>query len=144
MTVALETIGLNKSFGGIVATNDVSLKIEAGARHALIGPNGAGKTTFVNQLTGVFAPTSGRVILAGEELEAQCTYSVRAKTPKPQRRSESVVRLLNHVISKALRALKCELFSGRQRDLFLEQLVAGECSAGYQYDGKRSFHGVMV
>ncbi len=68
MTVALETIGLNKSFGGIVATNDVSLKIEAGARHALIGPNGAGKTTFVNQLTGVFAPTSGRVILAGEDI----------------------------------------------------------------------------
>jgi ABC-type branched-subunit amino acid transport system ATPase component len=49
----LQTIGLEKRFGGILATNDVSLSIEKGARHALIGPNGAGKTTVINLLTGV-------------------------------------------------------------------------------------------
>ncbi|WP_343717715.1 ABC transporter ATP-binding protein [Inquilinus sp.] len=68
MTAALETIGLMKRFGGLVATNDVSLKIAVGARHALIGPNGAGKTTFVNLLTGVLAPSGGRVLLGGEDI----------------------------------------------------------------------------
>ncbi|WNJ90357.1 ABC transporter ATP-binding protein [Bosea sp. 685] len=65
---ALQTIGLVKRFGGIVATNDVSLTIERGARHALIGPNGAGKTTLVNQLTGVLKPSEGRILLEGRDI----------------------------------------------------------------------------
>jgi branched-chain amino acid transport system ATP-binding protein len=68
MTPALETQGLVKRFGGLVATRDVSLTLEPGARHALIGPNGAGKTTFVNLLTGVIAPTSGTIRLGGEDI----------------------------------------------------------------------------
>jgi ABC-type branched-subunit amino acid transport system ATPase component len=68
MTAALETVGLGKRFGGIVATNDVTFRLERGARQALIGPNGAGKTTFVNLMTGVLAPSSGRVLLAGEDI----------------------------------------------------------------------------
>ncbi|HEY6980633.1 ABC transporter ATP-binding protein [Reyranella sp.] len=65
MTPALETRGLARRFGGLIATRDVSFVLERGARHALIGPNGAGKTTFVNLLTGVLAPTAGQVLLAG-------------------------------------------------------------------------------
>jgi branched-chain amino acid transport system ATP-binding protein len=68
MSVALETIGLVKNFGGLAATRNVSMKLEAGARHALIGPNGAGKTTFVNLLTGVLAPTAGEIKLNGETI----------------------------------------------------------------------------
>jgi branched-chain amino acid transport system ATP-binding protein len=64
----LQTHHLVKRFGGITATQDVSLRIEPGARHALIGPNGAGKTTLINQLTGVLAPTSGRVELLGRDI----------------------------------------------------------------------------
>ena len=60
---ALATRGLHKHFGGITATDDVSLALAHGARHALIGPNGAGKTTLVNLLTGVLAPSAGRVML---------------------------------------------------------------------------------
>jgi branched-chain amino acid transport system ATP-binding protein len=68
MTAALETRGLAKRFGGLVATRDVSFTLERGARHALIGPNGAGKTTFVNLLTGVLPPSAGQVMLGGEDI----------------------------------------------------------------------------
>src|SRR6202140_766870 len=70
----LETIGLEKGFGGIVAAHDVSLAVEKGARHALIGPNGAGKTTVINLLTGVLKPTSGRIVLEGRDITALEPY----------------------------------------------------------------------
>ena len=70
MSVALQTFDLCKSFGGITATDHVDFTLAKGARHALIGPNGAGKTTFVNQLTGVLRPSSGRVELMGEDITA--------------------------------------------------------------------------
>jgi len=70
MTIALQTFNLIKRFGGLVATNDVSITVEKGARQALIGPNGAGKTTLINQLTGVLAPTSGRIELEGRDITA--------------------------------------------------------------------------
>ncbi|RUP35852.1 MAG: ABC transporter ATP-binding protein, partial [Curvibacter sp.] len=57
-------------FGGITATNQVSLQLRQGARHALIGPNGAGKTTLINQLTGVLAPSEGSVWLDGQDITA--------------------------------------------------------------------------
>jgi branched-chain amino acid transport system ATP-binding protein len=64
----METHGLAKRFGGLVATNDVTFRLEKGARHALIGPNGAGKTTFINLLTGVLPPSAGRVLLGGADI----------------------------------------------------------------------------
>ncbi len=70
MSAALETRGLYRRFGGLLVTDNVSLKLESGARHALIGPNGAGKTTLINQLTGVIRPTKGAVFLGGEEITA--------------------------------------------------------------------------
>ncbi|MBR1164073.1 ABC transporter ATP-binding protein [Bradyrhizobium elkanii] len=68
MTIALETRGLEKSFGALRVTRDLSLKVMQGARHALIGPNGAGKTTVINQLTGVLTPNSGRILLEGSDI----------------------------------------------------------------------------
>jgi branched-chain amino acid transport system ATP-binding protein len=68
MSVVLETRGLTKRFGGLLATHDVTFQLERGARQALIGPNGAGKTTFVNLLTGVLPPSAGQVLLLGEEV----------------------------------------------------------------------------
>ncbi|MCW8206554.1 ABC transporter ATP-binding protein [Verminephrobacter aporrectodeae subsp. tuberculatae] len=60
--------GLVKRFGGISATNGVTLDLRKGARHALIGPNGAGKTTLINLLTGVLAPTGGSIALDGLDI----------------------------------------------------------------------------
>jgi branched-chain amino acid transport system ATP-binding protein len=64
----LETTHLRKEFGGLVAVDGVDFRLERGAIQSLIGPNGAGKTTFFNMLTGVYKPTAGRVIFAGEDM----------------------------------------------------------------------------
>ena len=64
----LETIGLEKRFGGILASQNVNLAVEQGARHALIGPNGAGKTTVINLLSGVLRPSAGRIMLEGRDI----------------------------------------------------------------------------
>jgi branched-chain amino acid transport system ATP-binding protein len=74
MTTVLETTKLEKRFGGIVATDNVCLKVEKGARLALIGPNGAGKTTLVNLLTGVLRPTSGKIFLEGQDISGLEPY----------------------------------------------------------------------
>jgi branched-chain amino acid transport system ATP-binding protein len=74
MTAALETVGLTKNFGALAATRDVSLRIEAGARHALIGPNGAGKTTLINLLTGVLRPDRGRILLDGSDVTGMAPH----------------------------------------------------------------------
>ncbi|HQR12469.1 MAG TPA: ABC transporter ATP-binding protein [Casimicrobiaceae bacterium] len=74
MTYALQTQNLVKRFGGFVATDDVTLNVAAGSRHALIGPNGAGKTTLINLLTGFLEPTAGRVVLGGEDVTSLAQY----------------------------------------------------------------------
>ena len=70
MTAALQLSNLTMRFGGLAVTNDVSLTLAPGARHALIGPNGAGKTTLVNLVTGRLRPLSGTVHLAGRDVTA--------------------------------------------------------------------------
>ena len=66
--IVLSCEGLVKRFGGITATDKVSLQLLRGARHALIGPNGAGKTTLINLFTGVLPPTAGSIRLLGEDI----------------------------------------------------------------------------
>src|ERR1700716_3470371 len=70
MTIALETRGLEKSFGGLRVTRDLSLRVEQSARHALIGPNGARTNTAITLLTGVLQPNSGRILLEGNDITA--------------------------------------------------------------------------
>ncbi len=59
---------LVRRFGGIAATDDLSLDVERGELHAIIGPNGAGKTTLISQLTGQLLPDSGTVHFRGEDI----------------------------------------------------------------------------
>jgi branched-chain amino acid transport system ATP-binding protein len=65
---ALELNGLCKSFGGLQATRDVTLRIMPGDRKAIIGPNGAGKTTLFNLITGIYPVSAGQVLLFGEDV----------------------------------------------------------------------------
>jgi ABC-type branched-subunit amino acid transport system ATPase component len=67
---ALETRGLERSFGALTVTRAVDFRLEPGARHALIGPNGAGKTTFVNLVTGALKPSAGQILLGGADVTA--------------------------------------------------------------------------
>lgn len=66
-TPLLEIRSLRKTFGGLVAVNDIGFDVKAGEIVALIGPNGAGKSTSFNLVTGVLAPSAGTVRLAGED-----------------------------------------------------------------------------
>jgi branched-chain amino acid transport system ATP-binding protein len=65
---------LVRRFGGIVATDHVSLDVAQGELHAIIGPNGAGKTTLISQLTGHLAPHAGSVSLAGRDITDMPAY----------------------------------------------------------------------
>jgi branched-chain amino acid transport system ATP-binding protein len=67
----LETQRLRKEFGGLVAVDDVDFTVPENGIVSLIGPNGAGKTTFFNMLTGVYKPTAGRVVFAGEDMTSK-------------------------------------------------------------------------
>ena len=64
----LQVDRLNKSFGSLTVTDDVTLAIGEGERHAIIGPNGAGKTSLINQVGGQLKPTSGRVLLRNHDI----------------------------------------------------------------------------
>ena len=77
-TPALETLGLQKSFGALTVANAVDFRLERGARHALIGPNGAGKTTFVELLTGALRPNTGQIRLEGADV-TQLAQAARVK-----------------------------------------------------------------
>ncbi len=78
--IILETKDITKQFGGLIAVNNVSLKIEEGEIFGLIGPNGAGKTTFVNVITGVYEATAGNVYFKGEDITNEVApYQLCAK-----------------------------------------------------------------
>ena len=68
MTHALEIRNLVKTFGGLVATDDLSFDIKTGQSVGLIGPNGAGKTTVFSQIMGELRQTSGKISLYGKNL----------------------------------------------------------------------------
>src|SRR6185503_19806801 len=65
---ALTISGLQKSFGGLRVTRDVTLTVEPGERRLFIGPNGAGKTTLFNLITGELRPDAGSIRLFGREI----------------------------------------------------------------------------
>jgi branched-chain amino acid transport system ATP-binding protein len=70
----LQIEGLTKRFGGVVASDTISLGVPAGELHAIIGPNGAGKTTLIGQLAGEIAPDAGRIRFEGRDVTALPTY----------------------------------------------------------------------
>jgi branched-chain amino acid transport system ATP-binding protein len=74
-----EVVNLEKSFGGVKATDNVSLNIKQGDICSLIGPNGAGKTTFFNLITGYIKPDSGKVLFQGEDIAGKSAMAITRK-----------------------------------------------------------------
>jgi ABC-type branched-subunit amino acid transport system ATPase component len=72
----LETRSLQRAFGGLVAVNAVSLKVERGLIKGLIGPNGAGKTTFFNLISGLLKPDAGQVFFNGHDITGWPPYRI--------------------------------------------------------------------
>ena len=72
----LEIQGLNKNFGGLQATKELNLVLEAGEQSAIIGPNGAGKSTLFNLITGYHAPDSGRVSFLGRDITGRAPHRI--------------------------------------------------------------------
>ncbi len=71
---ALQIRGLHKRFGGVLATDDVSLTVEPGELHAIIGPNGAGKSTLIGQIAGEIQPDAGAIELFGQDISKLSVY----------------------------------------------------------------------
>ncbi len=65
--IGVETLGVTKRFGSLVALDDVSIKVRPGSFHALLGENGAGKSTLVKCIMGVYRPTNGQIMVDGRE-----------------------------------------------------------------------------
>jgi branched-chain amino acid transport system ATP-binding protein len=82
---------LVKRFGGLTATNDLSLDVKDGELHAIIGPNGAGKTTLISQLFGELTPNAGRIYFAGEDITG---LSTPARVHRGLARSFQITQLL--------------------------------------------------
>jgi branched-chain amino acid transport system ATP-binding protein len=85
---------VRKEFGGLIAVNDVDFTIPEGSIISLIGPNGAGKTTFFNMLTGVYTPTSGRIVFAGTDVTGKPPHAI---TELGVGRTFQNIRLFQHM-----------------------------------------------
>ncbi|MFZ0421328.1 MAG: ABC transporter ATP-binding protein [Xanthobacteraceae bacterium] len=70
----LEVEALTKRFGGVTASDAISITVPAGELHAIIGPNGAGKTTLIGQLTGEIAPDGGRILFDNRDITTLPVY----------------------------------------------------------------------
>jgi branched-chain amino acid transport system ATP-binding protein len=79
MTAALSVIGAHKSFGGLVAVNDVSFDVRQGELLGLIGPNGSGKTTMLNLISGALRPNDGEIVLGSDRISGLAAHRIARK-----------------------------------------------------------------
>jgi branched-chain amino acid transport system ATP-binding protein len=123
--VLLHAQNVTKTFGGLVAVNDVSLTVEPGSIVSVIGPNGAGKTTFFNVLTGIYKPTSGRIVFNGEDITGLRPDQI---TQRGIARTFQNIRLFNNmtVLENVLVGMHGRLHAGLWGSIFLTPAVRSE------------------
>lgn len=141
-TPTLELRALTKRFGGVLATDGVSLPVAAGELHALIGPNGAGKSTLINQVAGVVRSDSGTVRLGGADLTRLAPH---ARVAHGLARSYQVTNLFRRFTALDCAALAVQARTGssfrfwqpvrRERALFDEaERVLRRVGLGRRFD----------
>ncbi|MDF1719629.1 MAG: ABC transporter ATP-binding protein [Minwuia sp.] len=109
MADALTITDLVKQFGGLTATDHLSLSVDEGEVHAVIGPNGAGKTTLIGQLTGEITPNSGSIRFAGREITG---LPVHRRSMLGLARSFQITNVLADFSAKANVALAVQAHQG--------------------------------
>jgi len=142
MNPALQIHGLKKAFGGLPATNNVSLDVPAGERRLIIGPNGAGKTTLFNLITGALRADAGAIRLFGEEITRLAphqrahrglarTYQIITLFPRDTLEHNVVLSLLGLAKSRwnAFRALRTDTVLHEEARRILGLVGLGERAA---------------
>ena len=143
MTVAIETQGLTKRFGGLVALDGVDLRADSGETLGIIGVNGAGKTTLMNCICGLYRPDGGDVFVAGERVTGQPPHIVAHKgigrtfqVPRVFRKMSLIdnllVPVLDHRASDAELTERAERMLARMQLIELRHNYAEELSGGQQ------------
>jgi branched-chain amino acid transport system ATP-binding protein len=121
----LETRGVRKEFGGLVAVENVDFVVPRGSITSLIGPNGAGKTTFFNMLTGAYTPTAGEIVFDGKEIAGMPQHQI---TTLGIGRTFQNIRLFGTMTSleNTLVGMHCRMHSGIFRSLLRSPLQRRE------------------
>ena len=99
--IVLDIKGVNKTFGGLQALDNVNLAIEEGKVHAIIGPNGAGKSTLLNVCIGRLHPDSGTVTFDGENIIGKTSYEIN---------QAGIARVFQtpEIVCRSVTAAKCD------------------------------------
>ena len=140
----LSAEGVSKEFGGLRAVNDVSIDLPVGSIISVIGPNGAGKTTFFNMLTGLYKPTSGRIVFLGRDITRMrpdlITKMGVARTFQNIRLFRAMTALENVIVGRHCR-MRAGLFGSIVRAPWVrneERAVRERAAEALSYVGLRS------
>ncbi len=125
-SVLLETRGVSKTYGAVVALRSGELAVRAGEIHALMGANGAGKSTLVKVLTGDVAPNSGTILLDGKEVRFGSPASARQSGLASVYQDVSLVPLLTVAQNLRLSSISMEAIKPWLKELELEHVDLGE------------------
>jgi branched-chain amino acid transport system ATP-binding protein len=120
---ALRAQHLDKSFGGVAATRDVTLAVQSGSIHALVGPNGAGKTTLLHQLAGTLTPDSGAIYFEGVDITRM---GAAARVRHGITRTFQITALCNHLTALEHVLLAVQRKRGASFSLWQKALTRGD------------------
>jgi branched-chain amino acid transport system ATP-binding protein len=122
----LQVEHVSRHFGSLIAVNDVSIKVEPGELRAVIGPNGAGKTTFFNMISGLFGPTSGRILFDDRDITGMPPHE---RVQMGMARTFQITEIFPELTVRENLRIPVELAAGMRHRLWLSREAAGRIDA---------------